>query len=320
MINLELFRKLSIAGHSPVDLDKITEKSYRDLEEKIWRENLESSPHGHPWFSSFHASSFPGGEKPCGRLAMYTMMDIPQEKPIEPFLRAAADIGKAVEYQIVYRWAKAGLTLGVKAPKKEGDEMPQVKFTDPSVWLTGASDAILDLRPEYDSVLPVDIKSKKHDVVEDMIYGRKGYEEKHFLQVQAYMYLCNLFHEEMGWKDMDLQPAKGAFIYYVSRQDPRTTKEFYIPIDWEVINNGVSLLKDWKESFESEALPERPPSWRWTDDPCRFCWAKRHACKPDYKLKITSLKESKTIDFAKELRKDYDFEKKKSEVLKRWHT
>jgi hypothetical protein len=318
-MNVELFKKLGIIKDFP-DLDKITEKAYIDLEEKIWRENLESSPHGHPWFSSFHASSFPGGEKPCGRLAMYTMMDIPQDKPIEPFLRAVADIGKAVEYQIVYRWAKAGILLGVDTPNWDGEQMTQVKFSDPSTWLTGASDAILDLRPEYDSVLPVDIKSKKHDVVEDMIYGRKSYEEKHFLQVQAYMYLCNIFHEEMGWKDMGLRPAKGAFIFYASRQDPRKTKEFYIPIDWEIINNGISLLKDWKEGFQSETLPERPKDWLWTQDPCKWCWAKKSSCKPDYQAKVKSLRESKSIDVAKKLRKNYSFEETKREVLERWHT
>jgi CRISPR/Cas system-associated exonuclease Cas4 (RecB family) len=313
----DFFRKMGIVKEYP-DLDKYTVKAYEDLEEKIWRENLESSPHGRPWFTSFHASSFPDDEKPCERKLLYTMMDIPNEKPNSPFLRAVADIGQAVEYQIVYRWGVAGLTLDAPVPKWDGDKMEQAKFTDRATWLTGSMDAILDLRPEWDAVTPVDVKSKAHNVVEEMRAKRRSYDKKHYLQVQAYLYLCNIFHEERGWKKLGLEPARGGFIYYASRQDPRTTAEFWVPIDWDLINKGIEVLKSVKENFENEQLPERPKGWKWTEEPCKWCDFKKHACKPDYKNKVKSLKDSNAIQFAMALRGSYNFDEVKREVEKRW--
>lgn len=313
----DLFRAAKIIKDYP-ELDKYTEKAYKSLEEKIWRQNLESSPHGRPWFTSFHASSFPEKEKPCGRLALYTMMDTPNPEPMSPFLRGVADIGQAVEYQIVYRWGLSGITIGGSVPLWNGGQMHQVKFEDRSTWLTGSADAILDLRPEYEYVLPVDVKSKKHEVVEEMKKGTKSYDEKHFYQVQAYMYLCNRFHEEMGWSDIGLKPARGAFIYYASRQDPRFTAEFYVPIDWDVIENGINTLKTWKTSFESGVMPQRDKSWKWTEEPCKWCDMKKYACKPDYKDGVLYIKDSNAIKFSESLRKNYNFEEIEEEVKTRW--
>lgn len=300
------------------ELDKHTLRAYEELEEKIWRENLESSPHGRPWFTSFHASAFPDKEKPCARKLLYTMMDIPNEKPISPFLRAVADIGQAVEHQIVYRWARAGLTLGIKVPENEDEKIEQAKFKDSDLWLTGSMDAILDLRPEYDAVVPVDIKSKAHDVVLQMQNKERSFDRKHYLQVQAYLYFCNKYHKEMGWEEMGLKPARGGFIYYASRQDPRTTAEFWVETDWYLIESSLEFLKSVKKNFQDGVLPERPKDWRWTEEPCKWCDFKKHACKPDYKNKTTELKNSEAITFAKSLRSAYSFEEVQKEVFERW--
>lgn len=317
-MNLELFRKFNVVKDHP-DLDKITDQAYKDLEEKIWRENLESSPHGRPWFTSFHASSFPDMEKACGRKALYTMLDTPEPEPISPFLRGVAEAGKAIEYQIVYRWIKAGIMLGVKEPKFDGAPIEQLKFEDPETWLTGSCDAVLDLRPEYKHVVPVDVKSKTQKVLDEMLSGQRSYEPKNYLQVQAYLYLCNKFHKEMGWEDMGLLPANGAYIYYVSRENPRSAKEFFVPINWDVINNGVEKLKEWQIHFIEQTLPERPKSWRWTEEPCKWCVFKKEVCKPDYKEKIQVLSESNAIKVATKLRKDYDYKEIRKEVESRWH-
>src|ERR1044072_2408782 len=106
----ELFRKLGVTQDGP-NLDKFTHRAYVALEDRIWRENLESSPHGRPWHTSFHASSFSGDEKACGRKMLYTMLDVPNPEPFSPKLRATADIGQQVEYQIVYRWGLMGDTI-----------------------------------------------------------------------------------------------------------------------------------------------------------------------------------------------------------------
>lgn len=313
----EFLEKLRIIKFHP-DLDKITEKAYVDLEEKIWRENLNSSPHGRPWFTSFHASAFPDLDKPCGRLALYTMLDIPNPAPAPPFLVATGDIGKAVEYQIAYRWGLAGKTIGGSVPLWDGANMTQCRFEDKATWLTGSADAILDLRPELDSVVPVDIKSKKHEVVENMKAGRQSYDPKHYRQVQAYMYLCRIFHEDMGWEAMGLKPAKSAYILYASRQDPTVRAEFYVPIDMELIERGIEHLKEWGDYFIEDVLPERPKDWRWTEEPCKWCPMKKYACKPDNKDKITRLSESNAIKFAEEINKQYDLQLIKHEVLGRW--
>ncbi len=301
------------------DLRNITKDAYEALEEKIWRDNLNSSPHGRPWFTSFHASGFPDRDKPCGRLALYTMLDIPRHEPASPLLVATGDIGKQVEYQIVYRWGLQGLTIGGSVPLWDGANMSQVRFEDDSTWLTGSGDAVLDLRRfGRDSVTPVDVKSKNHDVVQEMQLGRRNYEVKHYNQLQAYIYLCNLFHRDMGWEAMGLAPAKGGYIYYASRQNPSFSHAFFVEIDRELIEQGVALLQEWRQSYLNDELPERPKDWRWTEEPCKWCPMKKYACKPDNKDKITRLTDSNAIKFAEELRTNYNYDEIKKEVVQRW--
>jgi len=318
-MNREIFfKKMGVLKGYP-DLVKLTEQAYIDLEHKVWKENLEDSPHGRPWHTSFHASQFPSQTRPCGRKAIYTMMDVPNAEPISPFLRGVAEIGKAVEQQIVHRWGFAGLTIGGSVALVEGSETAQIRFADDDTWLTGAADAILDLRPSCDTVLPVDVKSKTTAVLDAMIAGERSYDEKHYIQVQAYIYLCRKYHVEMGWQDLGLKPAESGYIFYSSREDPRKTKEFYVEADYNLINDGIETLHEWKKNFLSGDLPERPKSWYWTIDPCKWCDFKKHVCKPDYKDKVTKIEDSHAMTFTKELRKNYDPEKIKERVLSRWN-
>jgi hypothetical protein len=180
-------------------------------------------------------------------------------------------------------------------------------------------DAVLDLR-EWDIpfVTPVDVKSKKHEIVQEMQLGRRQYENKHYLQLQAYIYLANLFHGDMGWGEMGLEPARGGYIYYASRQDPRTAHAFFVEADWELIQRGTTLLQEWRRDFISDNLPERPKEWRWTEEPCKWCPMKKYACKPDNKDKVTNLRDSNAVKFAEELRTNYNYDEIKEEVINRW--
>lgn len=313
----DFFRILGAVTGGP-RLDRKTEEAYAALEKEIWKKDLDSSPHGRPWHTSFHASSFPGHEKVCGRAALYTLLDVPPAGPITPRLRALSEIGKAVEYQIVYRWGKAGLTIGGAHPLKDGDPITQVGFADPETWLTGASDSILNLMPDWDCALPVDIKSKAHDVVENMKLGKVSYDIKHYMQLQGYIYLASKFHEEMGWDKLGLKPAQGGIIYYVSRQDPRFTREFFVDANWNFIRLAKERMIEWKKMFAEDVLPPRPKEWKWTEEPCKWCTFKRDACKPDYKNSIVKLSESKSIEFAKRIRPSYNLETKQKEVFNRW--
>lgn len=311
----DLLFALGILHYGP-EIDALTNRAYVDYEDKVWRGNLDNRPHGHPWATSFHASSFPG-EKACGRKALYTMLDTASAEPSPPMLRATGEVGKAVESQIIFRWGQAGLLVAGSCPLRDGGRYSQVGFEDEDLWLTGSCDAILGI-PDFPYALPVDIKSKAKDKIEQMRVGALSYDPKHYAQVQAYCYLATKFYDEMGWKEMGLLPPVGGIIYYVSRDNPRFTKEFFVDINWDFINAGIENLKIWRESYLSDTLPDRPKEWRWTEDPCHWCNFKKFACKPDYKAKVTKLSLSNAHEFTKSIRPDYNPIEIREEVESRW--
>jgi hypothetical protein len=245
-------------------------------------------------------------------------MDIPGAEPTNPKLRGQGEMGKAAENLIVHRWANAGMMLSVDVPEFYGQKMKQVGFEVPTLWFTGSVDAILDIRPNWEYVLPVDVKSKDHDIITSMQVGSRSYDERHFAQLQAYLYLCIRFHEEMGWGKLGLKPAIGGIIYYVSRQDPTNTAEFYIEADGGLMADANGVIAATKASFEEDSLPPRDPSWKWSEEPCKWCDFKKFACKPDDKAGITVLSETNGVAFAKTVRDDYDPDKTREKVLERW--
>ncbi len=311
----ELFLKLGVVTLGP-DLDAITEQAYLVQEEIEHKKDLNRPPGGR----AFYASMFPGGvdERRCGRQALYNMVGAPNPEPIKPAGRAVIEVGKAVEKQIVWRWGKMGLLLGdIKMPEKETGYIPQLGFTDPDTLLSGYADAVMDLRPRWNSVLPVDIKSKSHEKVRQMREGELSYDPDHYKQVQAYLYLCKKYHEYLGFKAKGLEPAKGGIIFYVSRDNPRFTKQFYVPYDEEFIRAGISRLAEWKRNFLDDELPERNKDWKWTQAPCQWCPIKKH-CKADIKSGIKKLSESNVVALAGKMIDNYDIEKVREEVMKRW--
>ncbi len=307
----EFFLRTGLIKIHP-DLEAITKKAYIDSEEKVWKDNLNDVGKRHIT-TSFFASNFPAGAKHCGRKAIYSMIDTPPKEPMSPFLRGIVEVGKSVEEQIVDRWVEAGIMLS----GKEGNEK-QIRFEDNETWLSGAADAILDLRPKLNSVVPVDIKSKTTKVLDEMIAGERSYDEKHYAQVQAYIFLCRKYHHEMGWNDLGLKPANSGYIFYTSREEPTKTKQFFVEANDTLINQAIENLKDWKEHYLSGTLPERPKSWRWMLEPCKWCEFKKDVCKPDDKDGIIDIEDSHAIEFSNNLRKDYDLYKTKEKVINRW--
>lgn len=314
----EMLKKvgLIVPGSGP-DLDAVTEQAYLVQEEK---EHLKSNSRP-PGGRAFYASMFPGGEdeKRCARQALYNMVGVPNPEPIKPAGRAVIESGKSVEKQIVWRWGQMGLLLGgINVPDKEYKYMNQLGFNDPDVWLSGYADAVLDLRPRWKYVLPVDIKSKSHEKIRGMKDGElPRFEPDHYKQVQAYLYLCRKYHEYLGFEKLGLLPAKGGIIYYVSRDNPRFTHTAYIEYDDDFVQAGLKRLAEWKEMFLNDELPERPKEWRWTQPPCQWCPVKKH-CKQDIRDDITKLSESNTVQLAHKLIPNYDIEKVRSEVMRRW--
>jgi hypothetical protein len=76
-------------------VDPITEDAYKHVAHHRWENDLDSSPHGQPWHTSFHASEFPGDDpKACARKALYGLMGLPAGQPIEPRGLTVMDAGK----------------------------------------------------------------------------------------------------------------------------------------------------------------------------------------------------------------------------------
>lgn len=314
---MQFFTALGVVKHGP-QIDGYTHQAYVDLEIDIWK-NGRGNPHGHPWHTSFHGSQFPGADKSCGRKQIYTLMDTPNAEPAPPMLRATALMGQAAENQILYRWRKAGLLIAGEGPHKDGDPGIQLQFEDPDTWLTGSIDAVMGL-PDFKYVLPCDVKSKSKDVIDQMKLGQIGYYPEHYAQVQAYLYLCDKFYDTMPWKELGFERPVGAIIYYVSRDNPRHTREFYVGINWEYINRALDNLRQWRADFETGRLPGRPKDWKWTEDPCKWCPFKKNVCKPDYKDGVTELLASHQIKFAETLKPTYSEKEVREEVMKRWLT
>jgi hypothetical protein len=124
----------------------------------------------------------------------------------------------------------------------------------------------------------------------------------------------------MGWDKLGLQPAKGGIIYYVSRQDPTNTHEFYVEADGMLMADANAVIAAAKECFIEDRLPPRPKDWKWSESPCQYCDFKKFACKPDDKAGITVLSETNGIAFAKTVRDEYDPDETREKVLKRWET
>ncbi len=297
----QLFRALGII--KDVDLEAITKKAMVQYETDAWREVGD-----HP-ITSFWCSQFPGEENLCcnTRGLLYNLMNIPQVDPIPPRLRGQAEMGNAVEAFVLRSWEKAGILLS-----------SQVKVEDEETWLSGAIDAVLDLRPQLNKLVPIDIKSKDHEVIKQMKLGMRSYDHKHYLQVQSYIYLWRKLQEIDGIDWEGLREVDSGMLYYVSRQDPTYVKEFYFNADDVLIEKSAAQLKELKNNFIAGTLPERPDGLKWSEPPARWCGFKKECCKKDFVAGITTLAESNGIEFAKHVKPSYDYEKTRRKVLGRW--
>jgi hypothetical protein len=165
----------------------------------------------------------------------------------------------------------------------------------------------------------VEIKSKKDSVIEYMKVGGESYDPKHYNQLQAYIDWCIKNHERMGWDKLGLQPATGGVIYYVSRENPRNTHEFYVEVDELAIASANAKLETWRGDYQLDNLPSRPKEWKWTEEPCKWCPFKKNVCKPDYQAGIVKLSESHGIEFAKGQHPSYNVDDIKRRVEERWN-
>lgn len=316
----ELWVAIGLSRGAQPSADHAVEQAYLRYEEIDWLRVIKS-PHGRPWNTSFHASAFPGGEqeKYCGREAMYKLLNIPGQ-PFQPRSRAIMEQGRAAERQIVYRMGHAGMTLSGSVSLDPDVDGKQLNLMDPTYWLTGSLDAALDgrlLRPRSDRVVPLDVKSKDDKGLLKLRLGEAQPPRNYVAQVMTYCYLARIYHAEMGWEDIGLREAEGGIIYFVSRNNPRDTHEHWVKYDQGYVDAGLERLERWIQHFHDGELPERDRSWRWTEDPCKWCDYKK-ACKQDIKDGVVHFVESSAVALARTRNADYDPRRVVRQVKEAW--
>lgn len=169
-------------------------------------------PHERPWFSSFHASEFPGEpESACKRYLLYRMMDLPPSEPMPPWVTTTGEVGKAIELDIANAYFEGGRLLAIPETHmlSDGSKPHQLGFMDPNVWMTASTD--LPWLPKgWRAPFITEVKSKADDVVEEMINGAQIVDGKgamrlrmrqpdkaHINQLKATLGLAHEF--DWGW-------------------------------------------------------------------------------------------------------------------------
>lgn len=168
-------------------LEPDTEDLMRDRALKTLVDDEFDSPHAMAWFQSFHASAFPcDPTEACERHLVYRMMNVPAAEPMPPWVTSCGEVGKAGELDISRAWYEGGRMLGVpegiedeidwdRLPRRlvESDgygDVHQLGFSVPEVWLTASTDLMV-LKKGWTKVLPIEIKGKADEVLEEMIRG-----------------------------------------------------------------------------------------------------------------------------------------------------
>jgi hypothetical protein len=145
--------------------------------------------------------------------------------------------------------------------------------------------------------------------------------------------LCPEHGTDKCLREERLEPVQYGFLYYVSRDDPSQTWEFFFEYDETFMAMGRKQLAMWRDWFIQGRLPQvnfedkrfaHPFNWQWTKDefPCKWC-DYGDVCREDTKRAIKigepiSLAASAGVEAAMEVREEYDFDLVRMAVLKRW--
>ena len=292
----------------------------------------QDSPHGRPWHTSFHASSFPGDNKlACPRKALYTLADIPRDDPFTAKSRLMMELGKTVEHFYVEGFYYMGILL---SPPPW--EPVQLGFADPETWLTGNADAVI-LHPKLGRPHVWECKMKYANVLERMKVGLQGPDPAHIIQAKTYVAGMRPVLKHLK---PNLPELRDGTIFYASRDNPRDTAEFFVEYDKKFWEKGMEQLRIWKQWFCDDVLPsqeagvwpldvnskgqekisKRHPlgsEFRWTYQPCQWCdWQK--TCKADFKGGVLKLSDTNGLDYARTLRPNYDHQAIREAVFAAW--
>lgn len=342
------------------EIEPMTEQAYAFVQAKERSKVNRGAAHSHDWHISFHGSSFPGDNPyACGRAALYSMMDLPQPLPGR-WLQQVADAGKDIEDRLVMTWYQSGQLIST--PPFPG--MKQMQFEDPETWLTSTVDAIT-LHTTSDQSVVCEVKSKFAHDLEDMRKLARGPDTTHVRQLKCQIgfaheagdktvvrcintgrlgilrnYLdpqsLRVCPEHGGTKCLRKEVIKApdyGYIYYVSRDSPSDTFEFYFDYDPDFMAAGRAKLKQWRQSWLDGTLPQtdfsdkrfsHPFGWQWSKDQYPCHWCKFGAvCREDHREAVSkkapiALSDSAGILSAKEVREEYDLEVVRKAVEDRW--
>lgn len=287
------------------------------------------------------------------------MMDLPRGS-FKRRNRQLMDAGKDLETQLVTRWYQAGMLLS--APP---DSPRQTEFEDPEHWLTSTVDAIV-ARPRSTRPIVAEVKNIGADAMDEMMRLLRGPYEEHVRQVKCEIGLAhelgewhvmrcinsgrlsialnhrnggpvNVCPEHGGSKclvEQTLEPVRYGFLYYVSRDDPDNTREFYYEHDPEFMRQGRMQLRVWRKFFEEGMLPQthfegkHPFGWNWTtdDSPCKWCPfgpTGSYVCREDFQTSVKTgellpMAESLAVEEAQEARPGYTLDLVRAAVQARW--
>ena len=329
--------------------------AYRHEAQLEWMRG-DRSPHGAPWHTSFHSSSFPGtNDLACGRKAVYDLLDPPSPAPREPSLQAMFDQGLDLEHHWVSRLKSYGALLSADVT---GDDDYQTGFQDPEHWLTGGTDAIV-LPRGWTKGLIVEIKTTSKEKIIAMRANPPSLpfsHDKYVRQILTYIAMAHempftptvrlcavsgaifehpdhlrcpehVFAEDpCFYKDVKLSPPDCGELVYSAREEPMTTVSFKFSYDPEHMRAGRAKLAEWRDAFLSGQIPEHPREHRrvgggkigWSFEPCKWCDLRKTVCQPDWDDKITTLSESHLVSFAEGVRPGWSYEEKRRAVLTRW--
>lgn len=292
-------------------VEPMVEDAYLMEEAKIWEGDLDDSPHGDSWSTSFHASSFPGDDPyACERLALYGLMNVPESSPIDRRGRMYMDAGKNLELELVRRFGKAGWLLS--ADQTSGDDY-QTNFIDEVSWLSGSPDIIV-IPFGWDRGHVVEVKGRGmqrppryrelRDPLSEMRAMREQPNPKHERQLGAYIGMANReFHKrvpevtvcEETWsictpmgigktwcpvhRDMpclkrriEMKPIVDGTLLYVALDDGSVTWERLYGLNERWFGAGRATLRRWRQDFLDGELPPRPDGWMWSKDPFPCKW------------------------------------------------
>ena len=321
-------------------------KAYEHNDKKIWEEDLENSPHGFAWSTSFHASSYPGDDPfVCGREQVYGLMNPANPEPFSPRTRALFDTGTDIENRFVEKLDRYGVLLSSSGPIQTG-------FENKDLWLTGNAD-IITFKPFTNKCVVVEVKTTsrdkiiamKNDYFNNLIYSHP----KYVRQIKTYIGelhdqdfsptvaiclnsgtiisgpKCNHCKDKCIPKLVKFLPPDEGTILYASRElsedgDPLAIIGYRVEYDEEFMKSGRERLLEWKKLFLEDKIPEHVregESAKWSVSPCKWC-NRKSICKQDYKEKKTKLSESNLVEFTKSIRPHYDPIQARAKVIERW--